>query len=402
MLEQDSEYLPEVWTLYGIGIAVLLLRFATRLKTVGLKGFQGDDYMSILTMAFYTAGVAAVHIIYYSETNVEASVVQLTKTLTDEEIAKYEFGSKEQLGAWYSYTALIWTMKATMLFFFDRLTIGLWQHKYVKWLAIICGVSYLAVVLTVTFGCFPTQKNWQVVPDPGHKCTLKLQNFLVTAVLNVFTDALILAIPLPLLWKLKVPFRRKLIIGLLLCSGLFVITAAIIRVVLTLGSNPSAININRWGVREIIVGIITINLPILRPLFGHPFWTSGTFKGTSHNLEGGRNIGGGGGYELSLSGKKGGGTVDVEAGLERQKKGSKREDSLEMVASTGMGSQEFIIQGKNDMGDGVIIETSYRVESEDEGDGGGVVGKGEGEGEGWRYGGSSWAVSKVTVHARHD
>jgi hypothetical protein len=39
--------------------------------------------------------------------------------------------------------------------------------------------------------------------------------------------------------------NRKLIIALLLCSGLFVICAAIIRVVLTLGSNPSALNINR-------------------------------------------------------------------------------------------------------------------------------------------------------------
>lgn len=39
-------------------------------------------------------------------------------------------------------------------------------------------------------------------------------------------------------------FDRKLVIALLLCSGLFVIAVAIIRVVLTLGSNPSALNIN--------------------------------------------------------------------------------------------------------------------------------------------------------------
>ena len=58
-----EKFLPEVWTLYSIGIAILLLRFATRLKTVGLRGFQGDDYMSILTVTFYTAGVAAVDII---------------------------------------------------------------------------------------------------------------------------------------------------------------------------------------------------------------------------------------------------------------------------------------------------------------------------------------------------
>lgn len=90
----------------------------------------------------------------------------------------FDFGSKEQLAAWYSYTALIWSMKGTMLFFFHRLTwvlllvcgsyvgtdrcrIGLWQHKYIKSLGVVCAVSYLAVFLTLTFGCFPTRRNWQ-------------------------------------------------------------------------------------------------------------------------------------------------------------------------------------------------------------------------------------------------
>ncbi|RDW67077.1 hypothetical protein BP5796_09826 [Coleophoma crateriformis] len=109
--------------------------------------------------------------------------------LTDSEISTYEYGSKEELAAW-------------------------------------------------------------VTPDPGPKCTLKLQNFLVTTILNIL----------------------KLVIFLLLPSGLFIITAAIIRVVLTLSAHPSALNINRWGNREVFVGIITINIPILRPLFTTDFW----------------------------------------------------------------------------------------------------------------------------------
>ena len=66
---------------------------------------------------------------------------------------------------------------------------------------------------------------------------------------------------------------RKLVIGLLLSSGAFVIAAAITRVVLTLSANPSALTINSWGVRETIVGILTVNIPILRPLFTKAFWT---------------------------------------------------------------------------------------------------------------------------------
>lgn len=89
------------------------------------------------------------------------------------------------------------------------------------------------------------------------------------------TDAAILYVPMPLLWTLRVPLRQKLVIGLLLSSGVFVISAAIIRVVSTLVANPSALTINRWGVRETIVGIIAVNAPISPPLFRKSFWRKG-------------------------------------------------------------------------------------------------------------------------------
>ncbi|KAJ4328379.1 hypothetical protein N0V84_001250 [Fusarium piperis] len=66
---------------------------------------------------------------------------------------------------------------------------------------------------------------------------------------------------------------RKLVIGLLLSSGLFVIAAAIIRATLTLSAHPSALAVNEWGVRETLVGVITVNIPILRPMFKRSFWS---------------------------------------------------------------------------------------------------------------------------------
>lgn len=43
----------------------------------------------------------------------EAMIPNLTKA----DIARRVYGSKLELTAWYSYTALIWCMKFTMLFF---------------------------------------------------------------------------------------------------------------------------------------------------------------------------------------------------------------------------------------------------------------------------------------------
>ncbi|KAK1995755.1 hypothetical protein LX36DRAFT_150633 [Colletotrichum falcatum] len=47
-LEQDDTYLPEIWTWYAIGVLVIVLRYAVRIRTVGIDGFRGDDYLALL------------------------------------------------------------------------------------------------------------------------------------------------------------------------------------------------------------------------------------------------------------------------------------------------------------------------------------------------------------------
>ncbi|KAI8261697.1 hypothetical protein K4K58_001088 [Colletotrichum sp. SAR11_239] len=40
---------------------------------------------------------------------------------------------------------------------------------------------------------------------------------------------------------------------------------------------PSVININRWGFRELGVGLVTVTLPVLSPIFTRPFWRRGPY-----------------------------------------------------------------------------------------------------------------------------
>ncbi|KAK2689624.1 hypothetical protein V3481_013113 [Fusarium oxysporum f. sp. vasinfectum] len=385
-IEDRPSFIIESWTLYVFGTLILFSRFAVRFKTVGWRGLQGDDFFSVLVLIFYAVDAFTVHLIYYLGTNIEAGVAAKTHTLTKDEIHEYETGSKLELAAWYAYTALIWSLKGTMLCFFSRMTIGTWHNMFVKTVSVLCAVSYLAVFLTITFGCFPTQKNWQVVPDPGEKCSFKMQNFLVTTVLNVLTDALILGIPMPLLWKLQVPFRksvsppspkapsniaRKLVIGLLLSSGAFVIAAAIIRVVLTLSANPSALTINAWGVRETIVGILTVNIPILRPIFSKSFWNgnapseiTSSYRTTTHGTRGGNRT-----LTQDISGP-----YELTPSINEGSKPSVR------------GSQESIVSKTVRMAD-IVVSKSYQVSHDVN-----------------TYDGRSWygdrnGASKASVHA---
>jgi hypothetical protein len=168
---------------------------------------------------------------------------------------------------------------------------------------------------------------------------------------------MILAIPIPMLWRLQVRLSKKLAIGALLCSGLFVIAAAIIRAVLTLGATPSGLNINRWGVRETIVGIVTVSAPILRPMFNRSFWSKDSYHG-SRNAEETH-----GWTSHTSRSRYGKGTFELRSGVTSARSG--KVDAEVEVASNG--SQENIIKKSLDempFGSGnVMVHTTYQVQS---------------------------------------
>lgn len=160
---------------------------------------------------------------------------------------------------------------------------------------------------------------------------------------------MIFCIPLPLLWTLQVPLKKKIVIGILLSSGAFVIAAAIIRVVLTTSDNPSALSINGWGVRETIVGILTVNIPVLRPIFNKEFWTSkkGSTNASSHGMS----------HGTSNKPKLAEGPYELASSVDNGRFGRKRQGS-------DSGSQESII-GKPDAS-GIAVQTTYQVSSNQE------------------------------------
>lgn len=139
-------------------------------------------------------------------------------------------------------------------------------------------IAYVAVILTLFGHCTPIQKNWQIKPYAGDQCTVTVVNYVVVAALNVLTDVGILSIPIPLVWKVKIPLRRKLVIGLLLCSGIFVIIAALLRCILTLADASQIGNSTIWASRETVVSIIAISTPAIKPLFSQNRWIGGSHE----------------------------------------------------------------------------------------------------------------------------
>jgi len=110
------------------------------------------------------------------------------------------------------------------------------------------------------------------VPQTSLACTASPRILITASCVNAVTDVLLLAVPIPLLWTLNRPLPTRILVFVLLASGLFVLAACITRVSLTVVPNISVLRIARWGIREFAIAIVAVNTVSLRPLFRRSFW----------------------------------------------------------------------------------------------------------------------------------
>lgn len=215
---------------------------------------------------------------FYAGGNIDVTADQVD-SLSDADIRVLEMGSKMEFVTWYTYPGFVWVLKFCILFFYRRLTLGLTKERTLNFLFVFCGVTWASLIIAVSSTCRPFSNNWTIRPLPGEECIFRAQNFKALAALNISTDVAILTIPAPMIWHLRIPLWKRVGVTLLLCGGLFVISAAIIRAALTLTGTPSVLNINLWGYRETVIALLAVTAPVLSPLFRPGFWRRGVYVG---------------------------------------------------------------------------------------------------------------------------
>ncbi|KAM3534409.1 hypothetical protein MY4038_002374 [Beauveria bassiana] len=282
----------EAWVEFAIGIAILFSRIAYRTKLVG-RNWTGDDYFAVAAVMFLAGETAMLHVI-----GLWGSIVGMTEEkalqLSEQEKEIIVKGAKADIAGWCLYITLIWCLKACMLFFYRRLTLDTFQKRLVLVAGVAWICSYVATIGVVLFRCLPFHRNWQVYPYPGDECGTPNQIFLTLVITNVSTDLLILYIPLPLLWVVKIPLGKKIIYGLWLTTGIFVVVASLLRCILSIRYANEVDVSTIWAIRETFVGIICVNAPILGP------WLVKRCSLWAHSISfssrrGSKNGGGGGG-----------------------------------------------------------------------------------------------------------
>ncbi|KAJ0159521.1 hypothetical protein CTA2_9541 [Colletotrichum tanaceti] len=236
----------EAWTEYAVGMLVLLIRIVYRASIVGTD-WEGDDYFAVIAVLFWTGELSMLELIGQNG-SITGMNDEIALTLSDRQKERIIIGSKCLVAGWMLYVTLIWCLKACMLFLYRRLTLNLQQQKMVLITAVACVLCYVATMLVIATRCLPFHKNWQIYPYPGAR-----------------TDIMILYIPLPLLWSVRMPLGRKIMCTMWLCTGVFVIVATLLRCILCL-KDAKSINLGTiWSIRETFVGILAVNAPVLGP-----------------------------------------------------------------------------------------------------------------------------------------
>ncbi|CZR58072.1 uncharacterized protein PAC_07962 [Phialocephala subalpina] len=251
------------WSLYGIGMFLILLRVWARIHRLGLKGLQIDDYLMILAGGLYTALVVCLNVISSGGgSNLYPPEDYVTFTPLD--IQERIKGSKIVIVSEQAMLNVIYVIKACMLIMYSRLTLGLQVQKMVFYLAIYVAVGWAATEIAFFTACTPFS-GYYAMPPPNPQCTTLQHYAIVQACFNISSDTLMLFIPLPLITKLNMPIKQKAVLMLIFSMGVFVILAAILTKVFNLSNiwDPSYM---LWYTREASVAVYVSNLPMIWPL----------------------------------------------------------------------------------------------------------------------------------------
>ncbi|KAI1871787.1 hypothetical protein JX265_005773 [Neoarthrinium moseri] len=138
--------------------------------------------------------------------------------------------------------------------------------------------SALWIVLTILIGlliCRPIEMNWNPF-TPGGSCGDQIAAFASIGIVDILNEVTILALPIPMVWKLRMPMRYKVALACVFGAGILTVTFAAVRLytVLTIDFTDvsrSAVPTVIYGTIEPGVAIIVACSPALRPIFDRTF-----------------------------------------------------------------------------------------------------------------------------------
>ncbi|CAD6594490.1 MAG: hypothetical protein ASARMPRED_000389 [Alectoria sarmentosa] len=178
----------------------------------------------------------------------------------------------------FLYTLAMASVKYSIILFQYRIfpivqfrRILLWCNHFVVCLTITC-------ILVSIFQCIPIHDFWdtlaaKLASNSGGRCIDVELYFLIVGAINAATDFVLLALPIPILWRLRTSQPQKLVLTGIFTVGLAVCTVSVTRlIVIHQYGKRYYVPIAIWTAAEPSIAVVSACLPSLRPLFVRVIW----------------------------------------------------------------------------------------------------------------------------------
>ncbi|KAL9007899.1 MAG: hypothetical protein Q9173_006919 [Seirophora scorigena] len=259
--DRSNEIIAALGICLGIAIIAVLLRFVARhLKRAPL---EADDW-TIVAGLLCAIGYVVAQLVSVSLGTGRHAVV-ITNPVS--------FARVISAGVVFYICSLAFT-KLSILLLYRRVFPNRGFHALLWAVGLFVVAFTIANVCTVIFGCKPIAGGFN--PFIKAKCIDHDIVILVVASMTTATDFIILLLPLPLVWQLRLPIARRLQLTFIFLLGIFTSVVSIYRA--TQISNVShwdasydATGRSIWSGVEICTAILCANLATIRPIIKYLF-----------------------------------------------------------------------------------------------------------------------------------
>ncbi|OCL13442.1 hypothetical protein AOQ84DRAFT_436331 [Glonium stellatum] len=240
-------------------LAVVLRLWARRMRRVTMRL---SDFSIIVAWLFAFALVLSEN---YTVTKGGVGQHQSTVTLDELSFSLKQFVVIGEVG-----TLAITFVKISALDLFISIFQSNQRFHQVAYIlmGIVCcyGISYTIVSLAA---CRPFAAQWDKT-IPGYKCIDTSAYYMSQCVIGAVLDCLVVALPMPMVWGLRLKLSKKIALTAIFGLGIFICAISIGRAVLNSKSHYMATDFPSYAGVAVLLGALEANLSIVNaclPLF---------------------------------------------------------------------------------------------------------------------------------------
>ncbi|KAE8393535.1 hypothetical protein BDV23DRAFT_180596 [Aspergillus alliaceus] len=250
-----------VIAVYTLAAIAIILRVIARIR-IQHATVAADDWLIVAALISVTANLVCTIIGGYYGLGKHVWVVPFDDAIT---VVRILFAYV------LIYVVAIPIIKISIILFYRRI----FGMNWAMWICVFLTLGYfVSCYIAFLVCCQPLSYYWTQYRDPnGGKCIFNLYPFYIgNAAANVATDAVILIVPIPLVWKLQMRTTQKILVSSIFLLGSFACVASIVRIYfMTFLSKSLDItwimgDIFIWSSVEPCIGIVCACLPTLQPL----------------------------------------------------------------------------------------------------------------------------------------